>query len=591
MKKHIYSLIILLTFILLVSCNCFAETELSLQQEEIMLDQNDIVITATGINEVVMGSEVSLLLNIDNNSDEEIMVYATRTSVNGIMLDGVIAKKVSPHTSSKGSISFMSFLLEDAGINQIAEIETSIHIVGDTMDFESDVVCIKTSLYGTFTQTYDDDDDILLEESGIKIVKKELTVDDYISGQDFYVENNSDKPLLIKAVDNVVNGTTMDSTLTFPIVEIGKKAVYKVSFMNADLTKAGISSIKSLSSHFIFMDSVTQEVIFERDLSFEENATVGVISAPALLEGNAYADEIIEVSVSNLKIDNMGESTMDISIKNVGSEKVTYSTGKVRVNGMEISGYTGAIGNPDFLEEIPAGAKFDTVLRMHRNGFAEQKITEITSLELEMSFIMESLAIHDITLNVPFNNSEASATVAGDITKDANDYVVNTYFIRGSNRTSVIYELTNPNDADVSLKGTIKFKNANGDVIGTQDDSLHYISPDCFNVMIFDTTETIDSVSLSLTPTVFTGEKASYTVNNDDSVDKELRVSVTNIGDREAIDTEVSVLFGNGGKVIGYSRGLNGKKMINLGAHETGENYITNMPYDNYLVYVSGVYE
>ena len=63
---------------------------------------------------------------------------------------------------------------------------------------------------------------------------------------------------------------------------------------------------------------------------------------------------------------------MDLVIKNVGNETASYSCGKVRVNGKEVSGSTGSLGNPDFLVEIGSGEEYQTVLRSGRNDLAQQ---------------------------------------------------------------------------------------------------------------------------------------------------------------------------------------------------------------------------
>ena len=433
-----------------------------------------------------------------------------------------------------------------------------------------------------------------MDENGIRIVKKEFTLNDYIGGVDFYIENNSGRAIKIIATDNTVNGNKSESTLTLNAIENGKVATESVSFTNTELSNMGINRIDCISSHFTFVDADTEEVILEKDFLFSEDTRkIGVLTSPPMIEGIVYSDQIVQISVSNLDINNMGESTIDLSIMNISNEAIQFCGGSLLVNGKSVSGTIGKSFTPDYLVEINSGESYDTVLRMHRDGFADQGITEIETIEADATIFRGSTALpYDLTFEIPFEaNSSVTSQLSADITKDANDYVVNTYFIQGTDKLSVLYELTNPNSVDVSLSGTISFKDKDGNVIGTQSDSLDYIGSNKYNFMIFETTDTVDSVSLSVSPTEFKGEKALFNCTEDNSGENELKLSIKNLGDKAAKNTLLTVIFGRNGKVSGYSRGLNGKRSIELAANEVVEKTISDMPYDNYMVYLTGIYD
>lgn len=133
------------------------------------------------------------------------------------------------------------------------------------------------------------------------------------------------------------------------------------------------------------------------------------------------------------------------------------------------------------------------------------------------------------------------------------------------------------------------FKDADGNVIDTKEDSLDYISPNCYNFMIFTTKENAETVTLSLTPEIFAGKTASLAYDVDDSTENTLKIKVTNNGDNISSNTELTVIFVKNGKINGYSRGLSGKRTIDINPHSNLESTISDMPYDDYYIYLTGV--
>lgn len=586
MKKILGIIWVVLVCCLLSSSICFANADVTIQ-EQVLMDENNICITATELKNT--STSYMLCLQVENNTDEKITVYAARTSINGFMIDGTIAKDVEAHETVNAAIDFLDFLLDDASISQIGEIETGFHIAGESIDFETTPASMKTSIYGTFTQDYDDSGDVFFDEKGIRLIKKDLSVNEFVSGQDFYIDNASGKRLQIIATDNKVNGSSIASTLTFPAVEIDKKAKESVSFMKADLDKAGVSKIESISSHFTFYDADTQEVLAEKDVNFEQESQ-GMLAALNLKDEIAYSDDYIQVKASNLQIDNLGITTLDLAIKNIGDEAVSYSGGEIEVNGKEVTGSVGTFGNPDFLVEVPSGKEHLTTLRIDRDGLAKQEITEISSIELKLGIFVGYSKTYDATVNIPFDEAASSSTsVAAELSKVADDYIANTYFIRSTDTLSVLYELKNINDTAVSLHGTLSFKDADGNVIDTKEDSLDYISPNCYNFMIFTTKENAETVTLSLTPAIFEDKAASLAYDVDDSTENTLNIKVTNNGDNVSSNTELTVIFVKNGKINGYSRGLSGKKTIDINPHSSLESTISDMAYDDYYIYLTGV--
>ena len=194
--------------------------------EKVLVDEQGIIIKVTGYGETMDSPYIAL--ELINNTSYNLTISLNRTSVNGIMFpDASLYKTITAQTTNKASIDFMSLLLENVGITTIAEVETAFKINGEdenAPDFETDIVKIYTSASDSFTQTYDDSGEILFDEQNIRMIKKELSINEYITGWDFYIDNTSEHRIQIVATQNTVNGKNIESTLTFQPIECGKKA-------------------------------------------------------------------------------------------------------------------------------------------------------------------------------------------------------------------------------------------------------------------------------------------------------------------------------------------------------------------------------
>lgn len=239
MKKKIliFNIIFILFLLIGITANS-AEQQITID-EQVLVDENGIKIKATKYGESFDLDSPYIALELINNTDYDLTISLNRTSVNGIMFqDASLYKTIAAQTTDKATINFMSFLLEDVGITTIGEVETSFKIIGEGKDapnFETDIVKIRTSAYTNLVQSYDDSGEIIFDENGIRLIKKDLSITEFVTGQDFYIDNTSGKRIQIIATENKVNDTLIDSTITFPAIEVDKKANYTLSFMKDDL--------------------------------------------------------------------------------------------------------------------------------------------------------------------------------------------------------------------------------------------------------------------------------------------------------------------------------------------------------------------
>ena len=113
--------------------------------EQVLVDQNGVKITYTGIGHSLEHTEFNL--RIENNSEIPIMVCSDYVSVNGIMVVGPMSTKVMPGKTANDGITMLDAYLEENGLSPVENIELSfiVYSADTTMEtiFESDVVTIQ----------------------------------------------------------------------------------------------------------------------------------------------------------------------------------------------------------------------------------------------------------------------------------------------------------------------------------------------------------------------------------------------------------------------------------------------------------------
>lgn len=237
--------------------------EVSLQ-EQIVYEHGGIKITAKELTEDFSGPKINFL--VENSTDQEIVVQARESSINGYMLDPIMSIHVAPGKKANDSMSFMIGDLEACGIEQIQTIEFNLHMFddasGDTI-VDTETITLSTSLT-SYEQTYDDSGEILFEENDIKIVYKGI-VDDGISPKVMlYIENNSGQNITVQTRDESVNGFMISGVLSSHVTN-GKRALSGISFLDSYLEENDIVEIETVELKFHIFNTETSEVIKDTD--------------------------------------------------------------------------------------------------------------------------------------------------------------------------------------------------------------------------------------------------------------------------------------------------------------------------------------
>lgn len=237
-------------------------------EEAVVYDVDGIKITAKEyVSDSIWGDGIKFL--IENDTTKNIMVGCNALIVNNYMISDLFATEVAAGKKTNETMTLSSSQLKAAGIDVIGQIEVYFHIYdNDTYDniADTDCVLIKTSLYDQKDTKADDSGEVLYEKDGIKIIGK------YVNDSDFwgaavllYVENNSDRNVVIQAENVSINGFTFDSAIFSSTVYAGKKAYDDITLFSTELEENGIKSVEEVSLRFQIMDPSTYATIDKSD--------------------------------------------------------------------------------------------------------------------------------------------------------------------------------------------------------------------------------------------------------------------------------------------------------------------------------------
>ena len=237
-------------------------------EEAVVYDVDGIKITAKEyVTDSIWGDGIKFL--IENDTTKNIMVGCNALIVNNYMISDLFATEVAAGKKTNETMTLSSSQLKAAGIDVIGQIEVYFHIYdSDSYDTiaNTDCVLIKTSLFDQMDTKADDSGEVLYEKDGIKIIGK------YVNDSDFwgaaillYVENNSDRNVVIHAENVSINGFTFDSAIFSSTVYAGKKAYDDITLFSSELEENGIKSVEEVSLKFKIMDPDNYDTIDKSD--------------------------------------------------------------------------------------------------------------------------------------------------------------------------------------------------------------------------------------------------------------------------------------------------------------------------------------
>lgn len=212
--------------------------------ETVLFDQDGIRITATDLStDSLFGPELNLL--VENDSAQNIVVQPNYCMVNGYMMDGLLSADVAVGKKANDTLDFLSNVLARCGIETITDIELDLVVSdGDSWQtlYETGPVILQTSAAGQYTQTYDDSGEEIYNQNGIRVVAKSVNDDLFGMGIKFYLENNTDKAVIVNADNVSVNGYMM-TDLFYADLAPRSHAVDTLTLLGSELEDNHIDTI------------------------------------------------------------------------------------------------------------------------------------------------------------------------------------------------------------------------------------------------------------------------------------------------------------------------------------------------------------
>ena len=212
--------------------------------ETVLFDQDGIRVTATGLStDSLFGPELNLL--VENDSAQNIVVQPNYCMVNGYMMDGLLSADVAAGKKANDTLDFLSNALARCGIETITDIELDLVVSdGDSWQtlYETGPVILQTSAAGQYTQTYDDSGEEIYNQNGIRVVAKSVNDDLFGMGIKFYLENNTDKAIIVNTDNVSVNGYMM-TDLFYSDLAPRSHAVDTLTLLGSELEDNHIDTI------------------------------------------------------------------------------------------------------------------------------------------------------------------------------------------------------------------------------------------------------------------------------------------------------------------------------------------------------------
>ena len=229
---------------------------------QLLLDKRGLVITATGLAE--NGAQgPALNVSIENRSETDVTVGVRDVCVNGWMMDASFSAAVAAGEKKEGSILLPAARLRQSGIESIAVLEFSFHILNqDRITFlDSDTVTIRTPAADAWQNRFDGPGQELYSENGLRIVSWGLSERETVFGPELvlFMENTSDRAIVVRARSVSVNGTAVNAVFSEEILA-GRRSTAAVT-----ITGVSLEEIRKITFSLRVTDRDKRTTLFDTD--------------------------------------------------------------------------------------------------------------------------------------------------------------------------------------------------------------------------------------------------------------------------------------------------------------------------------------
>lgn len=236
---------------------------------QVLCEQAGIRVTANGFEPAEAGAAGPVIpVTIENDTKTNITVQVKSLSVNGYMQDCIMNTSVPAGELLDSEIILITDSLNRCGIEEVAAADIALRIFDDAAwktVYDSDPVTFTVKGMENYVQSRNDAGEVLLDENRIKIVSRGLNETEGLFGPQvmLYIENNTEQNITVQAHDALVNQVAVDPMLSTEIMA-GKKTVFPLSFMGAQLAENNIETMDSLEIKFHVFDR-SQNTIVDTD--------------------------------------------------------------------------------------------------------------------------------------------------------------------------------------------------------------------------------------------------------------------------------------------------------------------------------------
>lgn len=223
---------------------------------------------------------------------------------------------------------------------------------------------------------YEVDEQILLNQEGIKITLKGLDVENW-RGPEFkvLVENNTNEKYTIQVRNSSINGVMMDASFSCD-VEAGKKANDGIGFALRDFESSGISIIKDVELSFHVFDDDWDTYFDSDQIVFETHADESYVQKYEADGIVALDQDGFKVIVTGVDYEAMMGADVLVYIENNSGKNVTMQLRDTSVNGFMI--------DPVFSCDVRDGKKAYDAFGFRSRDLDENSVEKIDTLEFSL---------------------------------------------------------------------------------------------------------------------------------------------------------------------------------------------------------------
>lgn len=219
---------------------------------------------------------------------------------------------------------------------------------------------------------------VLLEQEGLKITAKELT-EDSIWGPAVAVliENSGQQDVTVQIRNMSVNGIMADPMFSCEVAA-GKSANDTITLMSSSLEAAGITTIQNMEFSFHIFDTESWDTIVDTEMIRLATSADGTQEQTVNNSGTKVLEQDgISITIQELDSEeSFWGADVYVYIENNSSRNITVQARSVSINGFMVE--------PIFSPEVVAGKKAFNSITFMESDLSNNGITSID--EMEISF-------------------------------------------------------------------------------------------------------------------------------------------------------------------------------------------------------------